>query len=220
MSKRDTIQALTESAVQHFAKNGYEGASLRDIARDANVPLSTIHLYFGSKSELFDAVRVSAWAELVAERVALLDAAFERSNGAPTLEDVIHVLAYPVARRALSDSPRDVALIFLLRGQWHARVDADIITMADRLVSPFFEAILKSQPSFSRGDAAWALSYVVGVIYSWQLFDHRYDKLIGEEPPRSASSVTADIAAFCRGGIEALAARRTQIQSNTHASAP
>lgn len=214
MSKTDTINALTESAIQHFAKHGYEGASLRDIARDASVPLSTIHLYFGSKSELFDAVRVSAWEELVTERVALLDAAVERSNGAPTLEDVIHALAYPVARRALSDTPRDTAQIFLLRGHWHARVDTEMITTADRLMSPFFDAILQNQPSFSRGDAAWALSYVVGVIYSWQLIDHRYDKLIGEEPRRSAVSVAADIAAFCRGGIEALAARRAQTQTN------
>lgn len=220
MSKTDTINALTDSAIQHFAKHGYEGASLRDIARDADVPLSTIHLYFGSKSELFDAVRLSAWEQLIAERAALLEASFERSNGAPTLEDVVHALAYPVARRALSDTPRDTAEIFLLRGHWHERVDDEMMTMADRLMTPFLNVILQNQPSLSRGDAGWILSYIIGVIYSWQLIDHRYDKLIGEEPRRSAISVTADIAAFCRGGIEALVARRAQAEANapTHVS--
>ena len=47
MSKAQTIAALIESAIDAFSRYGFEGASLRDIAANAGVPLGTIHMYFG-----------------------------------------------------------------------------------------------------------------------------------------------------------------------------
>jgi AcrR family transcriptional regulator len=63
MSKAETIDALMESAIHCFSQHGYEGAALRDIAAEAGVPLSTIHMYFGSKAELYTAIERKAWIE-------------------------------------------------------------------------------------------------------------------------------------------------------------
>jgi AcrR family transcriptional regulator len=210
MSKTATIDALMESAMQSFSREGYEGASLRDIARNADVPLSTIHLYFGSKSELFSAVRSTAWAEVDRERHALLDQAVAANGEAPTpVSQMVHALAYPVVRRALSKDPRDVAQIFLLRFRTPDDLKDAMLEVADRSVSRWIEAMTRSYPLLTRPDLVWAFSFVVGAIYSWQLIDHRYDRLIGPEAARSADDLTADIVAFCCSGIQAIADRRT-----------
>ena len=62
MSKADVIDALMRSAVLVFARDGFEGASLREIAQGGGVALSTINLYFGGKLDLFKGVAAAAWS--------------------------------------------------------------------------------------------------------------------------------------------------------------
>lgn len=205
MSKTETIAALMQSATRTFAKDGYEGASLRDIASAAEVPLSTIHLYFSSKSDLFLAVWQAAWGELDRERHAILDRALSaRGDTPPVLADIFHALAYPVARRALSRDPHCVAQISVLR-RWQPDVGPSMIALADHSMVRWIEAMRLCRPTLTQQDAAWALSFVIGAIYSWQLIDHRYDTLIGPEDNRSAEEVTASIVAFCCGGLATMA---------------
>ena len=53
MSKVEAIDALMNCAIKAFSEWGFEGASLRQIAAQAGVPLSTINVYFGSKRDLY-----------------------------------------------------------------------------------------------------------------------------------------------------------------------
>jgi len=48
-----TRASILDSARKRFAREGYDGASLRDIAADARVDAALISRYFGSKDELF-----------------------------------------------------------------------------------------------------------------------------------------------------------------------
>jgi AcrR family transcriptional regulator len=57
-----TRQAILRSARQAFAKAGYAGAGVREIARGAGVTAMLVNRYFGSKERLF--------AEAVAESMA------------------------------------------------------------------------------------------------------------------------------------------------------
>lgn len=209
MSKIETIDALMESAIHIFSRDGYEGASLRDIARNADVPLSTIHLYFGSKAELFGAVARKAWEEIDNDRSALLEQALAKNPSQPALADLIVAIAYPVVRRALSPHPRDMAQIYVLRGQLHHSPYIDgMLELADRSMVRWIDAIMLSCPTLSRSDTIWAFSFAVGVVYSWQVIDHRYDSMLGKDDERTPESVTSDIVAFCCSGIEAIVARR------------
>lgn len=47
---------ILEKAEQLFAQNGYEGTTVRDIARAADVNLAMISYYFGSKEKLIEAL--------------------------------------------------------------------------------------------------------------------------------------------------------------------
>jgi AcrR family transcriptional regulator len=51
-----TKNAILQAAKCRFAREGYDGASLREIAADARVDAALISRYFGSKDELFTEV--------------------------------------------------------------------------------------------------------------------------------------------------------------------
>lgn len=51
-----TRQRLIEVAGHHFARSGYGGAALKEIAGDARMTSGAIYYYFESKSELYAAV--------------------------------------------------------------------------------------------------------------------------------------------------------------------
>ncbi|WP_026890961.1 TetR/AcrR family transcriptional regulator [Lacrimispora aerotolerans] len=52
--KNNTRQELLDAGMQEFMKYGYEGASLRRIAKEASVTTGAIYGYFPSKEALFD----------------------------------------------------------------------------------------------------------------------------------------------------------------------
>ena len=212
MSKADTINALMESAIHCFSRYGYEGASLRDIAANAGVPLSTIHMYFGSKSELYVAIERKAWDEIDDERSELLTQALAKAGPRPPeLADLLNALAWPVVRRALGNSEHDRERIFIIRGGVSDRTAWDrtgLLKVADRSVVRWIDAMGLACPTLTRQDIVWAFSFAVGAIYSWQLIDHRYDRLLGEDTERTVEGLTGDIVAFGCAGVQALIERR------------
>lgn len=212
MSKADTIDALMESAIHCFSRYGYEGASLRDIAANAGVPLGTIHMYFGSKAELYWAVERKSWNEIDEERSGLLMKALDRAGAAPPdLCDLIHALALPVVRRALRGSDPERERVFILRSGISHRALGDkarLLHLADRSMVRWIDAMALACPTLSRQDIVWAFSFVVGSVYSWQLIDNRYDTLMGEDVERTVEGITSDIAAFGCAGVRALMEKR------------
>ncbi|MGH1469114.1 MAG: TetR/AcrR family transcriptional regulator [Bdellovibrionales bacterium] len=53
MTEKDTKQKILESANELFAKHGFAGASIRDIASKAGVNLAAINYHFGGKDNLY-----------------------------------------------------------------------------------------------------------------------------------------------------------------------
>lgn len=211
MTKAETLDTLLDSAIECFSKHGYDGASLREIARNASVTLSTIHFYFPSKAELYTAARRYAWGQIDDERHSLLTG-IEGQSEHVTLEDLIHCLALPVVRRALSPDERDRALVFVVRSNMTFASSSETGSMfhlADRTANRWVDGIVACCPGLSREDAFWAFSYMISAIYSWQLVDHRYEHIIGAEPERSIEAVSRDIVAFCGGGIRSMENIRT-----------
>src|SRR5690242_1523908 len=69
--KRDaeaTRRAILDAAKIQFARSGYEGAFLRDIAADAGVDAALINRYFGGKEGLFaEALKDSIKPDAIAQ---------------------------------------------------------------------------------------------------------------------------------------------------------
>lgn len=56
----DTRMAIIEAGIKEFLEYGYEGGSLRRIAREASVTTGAIYGYFSGKEALFDAITSEA----------------------------------------------------------------------------------------------------------------------------------------------------------------
>lgn len=217
MAKAVAIDALMESAIQHFARHGFEGASLREIAKDAQVPLSTIDRYFGTKASLFQAVLHMVWAEVERERDDLLSAALKGEKGRaggfdPSLNQIIDALARPIVTRALSERGEDIGRTKLLRvgrPTYSASTEATPRTNdSDRHLARWMNAISRACPDLARRDVIWCFSYVSGLIYSRQLVDQRFSRFLDGPDDANVDDITRDIASFGEAGILALAARR------------
>src|SRR5580700_7347 len=78
----DTRSEIVEAAKRVFAAKGYDGASLRAVAREAGVDPALVHHYFDGKAALF----VAAMALPFDPREVKAHAAAPEYSGARTIE--------------------------------------------------------------------------------------------------------------------------------------
>jgi AcrR family transcriptional regulator len=90
-ARKPTKLRILDSSERLFAAGGYEGVSLRDIARDAQVKVALVSYHFGPKQDLFRHVIERRSAEHASRVLAALEHE-ERAApaGIPTLERIIH----------------------------------------------------------------------------------------------------------------------------------
>ena len=211
MSKAEAIDALLESATFCFARRGFDGASLREIASQAGAPLSTIHMYFGSKAELFVAATRRVWQEIDQERSQLFRDARARSGEQLSLADLIYALALPIVQRAMRRSRGDIARISVLRVNVSDRLKDDVRPLslsARKTIAGWIDEMTRMCPDLDRDEVVWVYSLVISTIYSWQLIDHKYDHLLSGPDERSPEEVVADLVAFGCAGVQAIVKRR------------
>src|SRR5258708_5758272 len=102
-----TRQAILESALIAFARSGYDGVGVREIAKGAGVTAMLVNRYFGSKERLFAEVVEVA----LAKRTILTDEATTPDRDLTTLSRDAAVAL--VARMALEEQPGDGFLVML-----------------------------------------------------------------------------------------------------------
>jgi AcrR family transcriptional regulator len=188
-NKAETISALIDSATTVFSETGYEGASLRDIAAGAGTPLSTINMYFGTKSDLFIAVMAHLWRSIELDRARILAERAAANGGRADLRDIITALVTPVVERARSTTSADRRVPRLLR-QW-VGAPPDVQGEMRRRnnsqdsLARWIEHVRVVCPTLSLSEVVWGFSFIVGALYSWELMDNRYDEIITMEnvPP-------------------------------------
>ena len=103
-----TRQAITRAALHRFARDGWDGCSLVDVARGAGVTRGAVYHHFSGKMDLLTAVLVEQWAIRARDLLALLDAE------QPAAERLTAFLA-DYLRRLQEDRPfRDLIVVSTL----------------------------------------------------------------------------------------------------------
>jgi AcrR family transcriptional regulator len=89
--RRPTALRILDASEGLFAEHGYEGVSLRDIARVADVEVALVSYHFGPKQELFRHVIARRSAAHATRVLAALEhEALASPTGVPSLERSIH----------------------------------------------------------------------------------------------------------------------------------
>jgi AcrR family transcriptional regulator len=107
-----TREAILTSAIRNFARGGYDGVGVREIAHDAGVTAMMVNRYFGSKEQLFvEAVEASfAPPAVIAERSESLAHDAAATLVARTDPDADALEPFLIMLRSVS-SPRAVEIV-------------------------------------------------------------------------------------------------------------
>jgi AcrR family transcriptional regulator len=194
---------IFDAAEKLFAFNGFDGTSVRDIAREAGVPAASVLFHGVSKEALFHAVVARRADEIMAVRLGALDAAITKP-GPVTVEAILEACLTPLVDRALNGGPQWMAYVRLV-----AIVSSDDrwreISRAcfDPTAGPFLEALSGLFPDADAGALASAYVYAISATLSLCTAHWRINALAGGADTSAAPQA---LIRFCAAGMRAVLA--------------
>ncbi|MGJ8693327.1 MAG: TetR/AcrR family transcriptional regulator [Thalassotalea sp.] len=165
VSKETTKARILNAAEKLFANNGFNGTSLREITRVADVNLAAVNYHFGSKKELIKAVMSRYMNELSPNLSAALAevCAFEQ----PSLTDVFGAFVQPlVSLNGFRENGAAIFLLLLGRGYSDSQgfLRWFLTTRYPQVIEYFVTAVKKSYPQLSQEDMFWRLHFTMGTV--------------------------------------------------------
>ena len=161
-----TSLSILDAAERLFAECGYDGASVRDIAKAAGAQIASVSFHHGSKEALFERVVERRASELSQMRLDALEEV--RSGGGPlTLEAVLSSFLRPYLEKAGAGDPQWLAYARLV-----AMVSADIRwhKISERCFDPtagiFIAEIERLFPHADRSSIAVSFIFSVSAMLS------------------------------------------------------
>ncbi len=180
--KTDRRSAILDAAEAEFSAHGFDGVTLRTIAKNAGVDLALPHYYFGSKEQLFVAVFdrrakvLNDWRE-----TALIDAIAEARPAAPTVEAIVRAYLEPLLKGPHLSEPgwkSYYALVAYVNNTpgWGGRLMAEHF---DPLIRKFLDALRLAIPGIDEKDLYWGYHCFSGALTLALAQTGRIDKLSG-----------------------------------------
>jgi AcrR family transcriptional regulator len=126
-------ERILDAALVTFAEHGFEGATMRDIARRAGCPLGLLQYYFGSKQKL--------WQQAVDRAFANLQGALVAEPVEPAGEDPVLARIRAGIRMHVRFVGRHPEFARLMHDEGKRR-GARMRWIVDRHVKPMFERLL------------------------------------------------------------------------------
>lgn len=161
MTKR--YDAILDAALAAFAKNGFDGTGLREIARDAGVAQPTINYHFKTKEKLFEAIVLRGAERSTSARIERLTAR-KAQNVPTTLEEITRILFEPYNQPddQISQEEQDYNRFIAKFGYGDSDTTRAIVLRAfDGMADHFITAIEETGEGFDRRTATWAYLYAL-----------------------------------------------------------
>ena len=201
MQRKD---AILVAANHHFAHHGFRGASLRDIARDAEVSLTLLNHHFGSKFQLLSAV-IDSHRAMLDERASALLALMSQRPGKFTVRDLVQVwIRIGFETAAESDGEQFLRLMARVIDDPSEEAAQVVREKLDDAALVFIDALQQCYPTASRHAAASAYIYVSAALLKFLVGSKRLFRLAKASPPVDAAAEDqARLTRFLVAGIEA-----------------
>ena len=178
----DRAQQVLDAAEALFALHGYDGVTVRQIARRAQVDVALPSYYFGSKRGLLDAVFARRATLFNDARARALDAvAALWPDQPPPLEDVIAAFLRPIRDAQLSGDDGWRNYCRLVAQVNSSPVWAEMMTNHfDELIHKFIDMIAAALPGTPQRDLYWGYHFLSGALTLSMADTGRLQHLSGE----------------------------------------
>jgi AcrR family transcriptional regulator len=155
---------MLDAAEALFAKDGYHGTSMRDVAEAAECRIALVTYHFGTKDVLFNKVVERRASYMAHQRMQALDAARARAVDAPVeLRDLVAGYVWPFVERSSNGGQgwKNYALLVtrLANSPDWAKVISDHY---DAVARQFLAEFRRTLPAVSDEDVYHAFSFMVG----------------------------------------------------------
>lgn len=212
MTVAPTRERILDAAERTFAeRGGADGASMRDLAAAAEVRLSQLSYYFGSKEALYRAVfarRAEALAQARGDALAAAMAAPVRE-----VEAVVEAFIGPSVRQRFAEGVQGAAFAMMTAREAVDPRESARGVLADHFdptASDFLAAFATLYPRAPRGALVDAYLFMVGALVMTMAASDRAARLDAERDglsaPARAERLLARLTRFCAAGIERLLA--------------
>jgi AcrR family transcriptional regulator len=198
----DMREHILDQAEALFARHGYHGVAVREVARSARVDPALVHYYFETKQRLFDVV-FGRRAEMInMERMRSMETYARVAGDSITVEGCIEAFLEPIVRRSLQ---RDAAwknylrLVALINNtpDW----GGEMMTRSfDPVIKRLVELLRKCMPNAREEDLFWSYHFLSGALTLSFSETGRIDRLSG------GLCVSSDIEALYRRMVPFIAA--------------
>ena len=206
--------AILIAANHHFAHHGFRGASLRDIARDAQVSLTLLNHHFGSKYQLLSAV-IDSHRKMLDDRASSLLALVTAGPGAFTVRDLVQVwirIGFETAAEA--DGETFLRLMARVLDDPTEEAAQVVREKLDDAALVFIDALQLCYPKASRHAAASAYIYVSASLLKFLIGSKRLFRLAqAASPAESAADDQDRLTRFLVAGIEAALRPRAEAET-------
>jgi AcrR family transcriptional regulator len=154
---------IMDHAEALFARSGFTGVTLIDVAHAANVDTGLVRYYFGDKDQLFRAIVARRAPEVNAARVAAMEAYRQRAGQDFTLEGIIRAFTAPAFKMMEEDEGKRnygaiVAYLNTTQGGFQQLMSETFDTVSHLLI----QDMRKLLPEADLEDIYWGYHFLTG----------------------------------------------------------
>lgn len=163
--RADPRARIVSAALEIFAAEGFELATLRAITEKADVNVAAVNYYFRSKDELLRTVLELRLVPFVEARLRALDAANEASRPhAPTLEAVVDAMVRPMVLLSRDNAGGRSLIRLILQARARPREETVrvFVDRVDPVVHRFIEAFGRALPALALPEIFWRYNFALG----------------------------------------------------------
>jgi AcrR family transcriptional regulator len=205
----ETRARILDAAELLFARDGFEGTSMRNIAAAADVPVALVNFHGGAKEDFYATIVARRAETLAQRRLDALDAA--RADGkALCLRDVLTCFIRPYLELAATGGPQWTAYARLIA---HVSADERWRPISERCFDPtatiFTDELTKLFPAAQAHQVAGAFVFSISAMLSLATSRWRIEAMAGAPSDKApALDAWSDfLIDFCEGGFRAALAR-------------
>jgi len=177
-----TREAILNAAESLMSQRGYTAVSLRQIAKEANVNLSSVTHFFKTKENLLAAIYDHHTRPMNARRKELLQEAMRISNVDERLAAIVRAFILPAFSSSSENGGgiRFTRLRGLMSMEGHPIAQKIIASAFDETSNRFADAIAEALPGSDRTSILWRGHFLLGALYYTLITPGRIDRLTGD----------------------------------------